>query len=170
MKNLAMAVFGAALPLTACQSASPAGLRSDASDFVGYVTMRADRTLRMRVFRFPSRRRFYDYDLDPSNPSYAHAINQAGGLEPGQTRRLRRIRGSVTMAADGALAVGYNPVAVRPGDEAGTIPHVWTPPITIIRPGESGYAELVRQVGGLSPGETKEIYAAIPGTRYLIAP
>lgn len=163
MKSLAIAIFVVGLPLTACQSTSSlAGLPRDGSDFVGYVTMRPDRTLRMRVFEYPSRRRAYEYDLDQSTTSYSHAINQAGGLEPGQTRRLRRILGSVTMVADGTLAVGYYPAASSPHGESGTIPHVWSVPPTMIRRGDPGYAELVRQVGGLNPGETKEIYAVSP--------
>ena len=127
-------------------------------DFIGYATMGADGVLHVRVQTSADNPELMSYDLRPSNPDYERVRDQADGVQPRQTRRLRRVLALVGMRDDRTVIVSY---FAGPHDSpTGATPGIPRP--TIILPDDARYEDLIQRAGGLNPGQSKQILAGTP--------
>jgi hypothetical protein len=128
---------------------SPVAAAEASSDRIGTISMAPDGTV--TVVYDPSSSNpnpSPPLTLRPGQDAYASYLELAGGLRPGESKPLYRAVGVVEMNEDKSLYVFWSGrtlpggLVVEPGSET-------------IKPGEPRYDELIRRVGGLTPGHAK---------------
>lgn len=124
--------------------------RWDGKPCLGVATMLADRTL---IFSYTDefsgqKHRMVQFEYKPGAAGYKGAIETVGGIKPGEERPIPPVVptvGFVSMATDGVLTIQLRTVA-----NAGTI----NEGMLVIKPDDSRYREIVRQIG-IEPGQSK---------------
>lgn len=122
-------------PLRVAASAPP-----QTCDTVGTVTLLADRTLQVS---YPGA--IPPFLVHPDQAAYQGYLDYAGELSLGETKTLRRREAVVEMKADRTIAVAGAGSTAETGPE-------------LLAPGSLRYAEILRRLGGMEPGQSKILF------------
>jgi hypothetical protein len=124
------------------------------TNFIGYATMSESGVLQVHLD--DSDGETIDYELRPSDANFESMRQQADGIRPGETHRIRRVLATVMMLEDRSLQIQYWPNPAEGGGDSDL--QIERAPLTIVHPGDDEYDALIARTGRLAPNEVRNLY------------